>query len=67
LLDSIVLRLYEGLWRLPGYPVNASVGMLEIDPRGVLAAYETKMLNDDAKVESLAMETHHYCCWWFAS
>jgi hypothetical protein len=28
---------------------------MQTDPRGVLAAYETKMLDDDTKVESLAL------------
>ena len=42
-----------------GYPVTEltrqSVSM-QIDPSGVLAVYETKLLDDDAKVESLALE-----------
>jgi len=40
--------------RLPVY-CNASVGV-RIVPRGVLGAYETEMLDDDAEVESLALE-----------
>jgi hypothetical protein len=41
-----------------GYPVTElmrqSAGV-QIDPSGVLAVYETKLLDDDAKVESLAI------------
>ncbi|KAI0269071.1 hypothetical protein BGY98DRAFT_1180189 [Russula aff. rugulosa BPL654] len=36
--------------QLPGYPVNASVAGVQIDSSGVLAVYETKLLDDDAKV-----------------
>jgi hypothetical protein len=46
-------------WKVWGrYPVNVSVGVREISVgrRGALAAYETKMLNDAAKVESLELE-----------
>ena len=42
-----------------GYPVTQltrqSAGV-QIDSSGVLAMYETKLLDDDAKVESLPLE-----------
>ena len=46
---TIVLRLYEA------FGGHASVG-LQINVRGVVAAYETNLLEDDAGAETLALE-----------
>jgi hypothetical protein len=50
---AVARSCYDFMRAFGGYPVNASLGV-QIDPRGVLAAYETKMLEGDGRVESLS-------------